>query len=291
MLDLSERTMLANLTIKMWCARKLDRKVTDKTNQDHGAKADAGRYNKALISAKALEPLIQTSGAARRKHAALTLPWLDDGSRILTTIGLDSYSREMRNLREEFEGEVDSFLATYAKHVTDARGRLGDMFNEADYPEIEEVRRRFGFDIALMPVAMAGDFRAEIDADLADGIRQDIERRTRDAIAEANRDAWRRVMEAVSHMAERLKAYKPGEKGKRAEGVFKETLVTNVKELVSVLPALDITGEGELAAIAARLERDLCQVDAKTLRENDNARVRTAERAAAIVAEVQQFMA
>ena len=59
------------------------------------------------------------------------------------------------------------------------------MFNEKEYPPVEELRRKFGFDVALMPVAMAGDFRAEIDASMADGIRQDIERRTRDAIEEA----------------------------------------------------------------------------------------------------------
>ncbi len=75
--------MLCGLRISGWSARKLDRKVTDETNHAHGAASDAGRYNKALLAKDALAAVVTAANAARTFHYARTLPWLDDGARIL----------------------------------------------------------------------------------------------------------------------------------------------------------------------------------------------------------------
>jgi hypothetical protein len=91
-------------------------------------------------------------------------------------------------------------------------------------------------------------------------------------------------------MAEKLKAFKPAQGGDRAEGIFRDSLVENVRELVAVLPSLNITGDPTLAAVAARMEA-LCRDDADELRDNAAARASVAAEADAILADVGQFLA
>ena len=291
MTALSERAMLARLNIRQWSARKLDRKVTDEVNTAHNASPDAGRYNKRLVSKDALATIQKVANEARKMHYARTLPWQDEGARILSTAGYLDYTGKVRDLRAEFESAVDAFVSGYPDFVTDARSKLNGLFQETDYPPADDIRSRFAFSVAIDPMPVSDDFRCQLDAAQAEEIRADIEARTRDAITAATRDVWTRISLVVGHMAEKLKEYKPAVgPGARAEGVFRDSLVENVRDLVAVLPSLNITGDPALAAIADRMQ-SLCRDDAAELRDNASARASVAAEADAILADVGQFLA
>jgi hypothetical protein len=283
--------MLCGLTIRQWSARRLDRKVTDEVNASHGAAADAGRYNKALVAKDALAGIVTAANAARSLHYARTLPWLDEGARILPAAGFEAYSNAMRDLRHAFEAAVAAFVAAYPSYVDDARLRLNGMFDPADYPDAADIADRFAFGVRILPVPDASDFRVDLADAQAAEIRAAIESAARDALANATRDAWQRVAEVTGRMVERLNAYKPGGATGRAENVFRDSLVENVRELASILPGLNLTNDPALSRIAERMESDLCQHDAADLRDSDVLRRDTAKAAAAILAEVSDFLA
>ncbi len=287
---LASRAMLCGLTIRQWSARRLDKKVTDEINTSHGAAADAGRYNKALVAKDALAGIVTAANAARSLHYARTLPWLDEGARILPAAGFEAYSNAMRDLRHAFEAAVAAFVAAYPSYVDDARVRLNGMFDPADYPEASEIADPFAFGVRILPVPDAADFRVDLADAQADEIRAAIESAARDALANATRDAWSRVAEVTGRMVERLNAFKPGGPNGRAENVFRDSLVENVRELASILPGLNLTNDPALARIAERMESDLCQHDAADLRESDVLRRDTAKAAADILAEVSDFL-
>ena len=136
---LASRAMLSAVTIRQWTARKLDKQITAEVADRHGAGADAGRYNKALIARDALAAIVTAANAARTEHYARTFPWLDDGARVLPAAGYLAYSETMRGLRSDFELAVELFLASYPSFVDDARQRLNGMFNESDYPSASEI--------------------------------------------------------------------------------------------------------------------------------------------------------
>lgn len=288
---LATRAMLSGLTIRQWTARKLDKRVTKEVNDRHGAAADAGRYNKALIAKGALEAIVSAANAARASHYLRTLPWLDDGARILPAAGYMAYSSELREHRIAFESAVETFLAGYPDFVADAEGRLNGLFNLADYPAANEIRTRFAFAVRMLPMPVADDFRVAIGDGQAATIRAEIEQATREALDGAMRDAWNRVVDTVGRMVERLNAYKPGADGTRAEGIFRDSLVENVRELVALLPSFNLTDDAFLTATVARLEAELCQHTAADLRESDTLRVDTAKAAAAILADVSAYLA
>jgi hypothetical protein len=289
---LTERAMLARVRIKQWSAVKTDKQITDKVAEDNHAGPDAGRYLKRLVSKNSLAELASIGREARGTHEKRTLPWEDTGNRILSVVGFEDYAAKMREFKERYEAAADKFAEGYADFVQDARASLNGMFNPADYPTKEAVRAAFGFDIKISPLPDAKDFRVQLgDAQAAD-IKADIEARTKEAVADAMRDVYSRVAEHVGHMADKLKAFRPApEKGQKSEGIFRDSLVENVRELAGLLPSLNVTGDPVLSGVAVRLQEMCKGKTAEDLRADSSARANVAAEAAAILETVSDYLA
>lgn len=275
--------------------------MTAETNRRHNATDDAGRYNKLLIAKEGIEEINRVTGAARTAHYDLTMPWYDDGSRVLPTVHYDEYTKTMRGFRVEYEAAVKKFADGYPQLIEDAKSRLKGMFNAADYPDPMEMSiyvwkknpfGRFMFDIKVFPCPDAADFRVNLAEEHAQDIKADLERRMKDALEHAMEEPLYRITEKVGAMVERLTAYKPAKagSGKRSEGTFRDSLVENIRELVALLPAFNLTDNKKLTELTARMASELCQHDAQVLRDDEAARNATKKAAKAILAEAEQLL-
>ena len=300
---LASRAMLTTLRISQWSARRLDRKVTNEVNASHNAAADAGRYNKLLIAKGALADVQRIVNAARDFHYSRTSPWGDDGPRILSAKVYLAYTAGIAAKRQEFESAVTAFVASYPAVKADAQIRLNGLFDPADYPADSDIAGRFSFSAEILPLPMAGDFRVELAEGQAEDIRSSIEARSAEVLQGTMRDAWSRIATHVGRMAEKLAAYKPAGENIRnseahdasgrvtkAEGIFRDSLVDNVRELAGILPALNLTDDPALSAMTARIEERLCSLDAGVLRELTSARLGVAADAAAILKDVGAYL-
>lgn len=288
---LSEKAMLSHVRLSAWSARRIDRKVTDEINENKHAANDAGRYNKLLIDGKALSDVQAAVSAARTFHYSHTLPWQDDGARLLPAAAFQDYTTRLRAIRADFESAVEKFIGEYDNHVEKARARLGDMFNPSDYPSADDIRRKFGFDTLINPVPSGADFRVDLGDAQAEIIRIEIEERAKEQLQEAMRDVYRRVSNVCERMVDRLRKYTPGNDNERATGIFHKSLVENVRDLAAILPALNITSDPKLSEIAERMQRELVQHSADELKENEKLRETVADAAAAILSDVSEFLA
>ncbi|MBC6714769.1 hypothetical protein H9Q09_01035 [Aurantimonas sp. DM33-3] len=288
---LAARAMIVTLSMSQWTGRRLDRQITDEVNSSHNAAADAGRYNKLLLDKTALDPIAKIANAARTEFNERTLPWLDGGSRIMSNQLYMQHAAWFRRVKGEFDAAVDAFIAEYPKHVADARVRLNGMFNLDDYPTVSEIRDKFSIDMKVMPVPSADDFRVSMSEAQAAEIRAEIEAHVQKATKTAVSDVYRRIAEVTGRMVERLNGYKPAKgKGDRSEGIFKDSLVENVRDLIGILPSLNITGDPELAAMADKLA-PLAAYDAAVLRKDEGKRRDVAAEAAKILEDVSGFLA
>lgn len=269
--DLSNRAMLVKLSISQWTARKHDKRATA-TVEDTFHATEAGRFNKVLIAQDAIKAVEKTANTARTLHYANTLPWSDDGYRLLPAANFPDYSAKMRECRATFEAAADDFESNYPALVADAKIRLNGLFNQADYPR--NVRDRFSLDTQISPVPMANDFRVTLRDEETQAIQREIEDRTMQATHAAHRDLYRRLAEAIGHMSVKLS---------EPEAIFRNSLVDNLRELCELLPRLDIIGDPELARIRAMAEAKLLTYDPNTLREDPTVRANTARDAEAIL--------
>lgn len=298
---LSQKAVLASLTISGWGARAYDKKVSTETNRRHHASDDAGRFNKLLIAKDAIAEINRIGGAARSAQYRLTQPWYDDGARVLPTALYDEFSKTLRAFKSEYETAVVVFRKIYPQTIIDAKGRLNAMFNEEDYPDPSEMTiydwkknpiGRFMFDIKIMPCPDIADFRVSLADEHAQDIKDDLERRMRDALEHAMDEPIHRVMEVVGNMVERLTAFKPAKpgSGKKTEGIFKDSLVDNIRDLVTLLPAFNLSNNKKLDAIITRMNRDLCSADAADLRTDAKLRDATKKAATAILSDAEALM-
>ena len=292
MTNITEKAMLVRVSISQWTARKHDARISDEVAAQHGTTRDAGRYNKVLIAKSALDKVAKAAGAARQFHYENTLPWSDMGdARILPSANYFEYSRRMEALQAEFDIARREFIDAYPHYVEEARTRLNGLFDADDYPARSAMVRKFRFKVGVEPLPDASDFRVKLGADEEARIRADIEVSTKAAIDGAVRDLWQRVHDCVSKMAERLSAYKVEmvDGKERVSNPFRDTLVSNLRDLVDLLPRLNLTDDPALARMRDQLADKLCQHEPETLRDNDAVRAQVARDASSLLADMAGY--
>lgn len=289
--NLQNRAMLVNLTIRQWSARKHDKRITRDVAEREKASADVGRYNKRLLPKEALAFMQSASSAARLEHYKRTLPWSDDGPRILSSSGYFDYMRAIRELKRNFEQAADDFASKYEDFRNKAINELGHLYNEEDYPPPDKIRQRFAIEVSVMPLPNADDFRASLPADELEQVREDITKQVMESLKRGEQDVYRRAAEALTHMVNKLKEYTPGIKGERPTGIFRDSLVTNVNELTAIIPTLNVSDSEELHTLRDDLANLTKGIDAQDLREDDHLRKSTATRAQDILDKVNDFLA
>jgi len=288
---LADRAMLVGVKLSMWTGRKLDKAATEKVNKDHDAAEDAGRYNKSLIAKDALKRITKAVNDARAAHYERTLPWADEGLRILPAAAYEMYQNDMRRRRTEFEAAVDEFAGQYAGYKLEAIRRLGGLYREDEFPDISRIRERFSFGLRVLPMPDAADFRVTLGSGAVEKIRADIEASMQEALEDAMKDAWSRIVDKVGRVADRLTKYQPGTDGTRAEGTFRDSLIQNVRDLVDILPTFNLTNDPVLHATIERMRNELCGADVQVLRDNPVVRAETAAAAQSILETVAEYLA
>lgn len=280
---LSTRAMIVTLSISNWSGRRYDAGASDEINQAKNASKDASRVNKMLLSASALQGIWKVVSSARSEFVERTLPWMDNGSRIMAADGFIEHTRWFQKIKTDFETQVAMFMGTYPTYLSEASTRLGQLYKAEDYPNVAELQSRFGMAMRVMPVPSSEDFRVDISEDQADVIRSQIEHDLGEATRSAVGDVYRRIHEKLEVMNEKLTNYKPAmRKGQKSEGIFRDSLVENMRDLVSLMPSLNITGDPELFRLANEL-KDVTAYDADRLRNNSRLRESTAARAKEIM--------
>ena len=162
---ITDRAMLVRLSISVWAAKKGDRRANRAVENAFGIvdANKAGNYTKWLVGQESIQRLTKLTTEIRTWHYQNTLPWTDDGARLLPTANFADYSAKMRAYHQQFDAEVQTFIRNYPDIVAEARIRLNGLFNPADYPS--NITERFGWGIEVSPVPQARDFRVDLAAD------------------------------------------------------------------------------------------------------------------------------
>ena len=249
---ITERAMLAAVHISIWTAVKHDRKISRDVASQHGAHRDAGRYNKQLLrGADKLDDLRTLAGQIRQYFYKITLPWSDEGFRLLPSNFYFDLMARMREFEASFEQGVDSFLAVYPQYIDQVRPELNGLFREEDYPAAEKLREKFGVKVEILPIPSGGDFRVQMSVEEQARVSREIDANVRQSLTRGTEDLWKRLREVVSHMVDRLN---------EPESRFHASLVTNVVDLAEILPRLNVNGDADLNRFAEQIRQRLCNL-------------------------------
>jgi len=280
-MSITKNCMIVNLSLGIWQGYRLDKNASKQVTDDAGADADAARVNKHLIPKESLKTIVFAAGQIRQHLYGKTLPWKDNGDRLLTRKLYAPFIEEHQRLVGEFHAAVDEFLGTtYPQAKMRAEFRMGSLFNSDDYPTPSELKHKFYVALDIDAVSEASDFRVALDKESVAQIRGDIETATTARLATAMRSVWERLAQTVGHFADKM----------ASDGIFRDSTITNLEELVDLLPGLNITGDEQLTAIYEDLRKTLVGYDPKDLRKDPAVRSEAAAEAARIMDEMSGFM-
>lgn len=277
-----DNALVVNLSISMWAGHKLDKAKTSEVNHNANAASDASRVNKHLVSKTSMADIVRCAGALRQYVYRATLPWGDNGDRLIGASGYMAFVDEFAKLKQQFDEAVEDFIAVrYPTEKARAQFRMGDMFVPEDYPEPETLRRKFAVILDVHGVPAATDLRAQLREEDIQHLRREIENNNIDKLRTAMQTLWQRLFDTVSHFADRM----------QEDEKFKDATVRNLHRLMDEVPALNISGDPALDDLCNEMRAKLSGLEAATLRTSPDVREQARQAAAGIAAKMAGMMA
>lgn len=244
MANLADKSVLVKLKRGMFDPSIMDRDITKGVEQSTGIK-NAGRYKKRLLAESPLfKRVTEAWSAMYTYHQQHTLPWTDNGPRLLPSALYLEYTDNMRKLRAEADRRLQILENNWAVEVHNDAMRLGTMFNPDDYPR--NISTRFYHDVQFLPVPSSGDFRVQIDA--VD--KASLERAIQEAESNVTHYLVGELLEPLKRMADKLNT-PANQKG----AVFRNTLIENVVETAERLKKLNIGEDIDLDRIIEQVAK------------------------------------
>lgn len=278
-MSITSSSVLTELNISVWTANKLDRATTNKLTSDSRASTDAAQVRKNLMAGTTLrKDIADFAAGCRLWHNSRTLPWSDRGARLLPTSLFMAYKQEANARRDRFNQMVTQFLTDYPQLKAQAQQHLGDLFDEADYPDADEVASKFGFRLVFSPVPESGDFRLDIPAQELDEMRKEYDTNFVSRVEEAMRTPWEQLHKMLTAMSDKLTEVE-GEDKRR----WHDTFITNAHEMCQMLTHLNVTKDPKLEDARRKLETALVGVDIDDIKEDEFVRAEVKTKVDAIL--------
>ena len=278
--DIHGNVMLVELRVSQWTARKMDKGAAALVAQKNQVDESVGSYYKSLIDPKILKDIASCVNDARKDYYKRTLPWSDDGPRVLSAPMYFEFMDVMQKHRVKFETMTGQFLKDYPYHREEAKRFLGSLFRDDDYPTPEKLAEKFGFSLSVNPLPHSSDFRCDIGSEEVDKIKAQIEEQTTATLQHSIRSAFERIFKVATQYVDRLE---------KDDNIFRDSMVENARELADIMPKLNITGDPELDRLTSVVREKLTAHDPQVLRTNMGARREVAAAAKNVVSDIETF--
>lgn len=253
--------LLTRLSLSRWTGKIKASEIDAKIAIDNDAqKGRATKTDKLLIARD--EPLWQAvQAAARRVHGVWerwSCPWQDGGTRMIASARFMEFSSRLEEAIATYNASVEAFLSDYGAMIPRQQERLGKLFSASDYPTAEQMREKFSVSVDYLPVPTGDDFRCQLADEQLDAVRESTQRMVEASLARAAKDPIKRLHKALSTMVATLA---------QSDKIFRDSLITNVRELAEMIPALNIANDPKLDELTDEIQQQLASIDPSELRD------------------------
>ena len=233
---LDEKAVLISVKRNMYSPYKLD--------QEESKQYGAGNVNKHLFEGRnnRVKETISKFTEVYTYVKDNTVPWTTG----VDMLNIDHYLEFTSGLRQrvsEADRAVDTLCLSWEDEVKDDLARLGEialakgkpnLANADDYPDVDELRSKFGIHIRYMPVPTTGDFRVGISDDDKASLQQQLD----DAEVNANKHVIKSMIEPMQRAIAKL-SVPIGSDG----SVFRDTLVDNLVEVTERMNKINLSDD------------------------------------------------
>lgn len=262
-ISIASSAMLVEVSMSTWTARKLDKAVTDEVNVRKQASRHAARVNKNLLAdTPQLDNIRKLTAEIRTWIHANTLPWSDQGPRLVPTAAYFEFKRELDAYEVEFNRQVSAFITAYPTLIAAQAFKLGTMFDRSEFPSASSIQDRFKFRVTFSPVPDAGDFRVDVGREAEEALKEEYESAYESRLNAAMDDIRTRLRSSLEHVSNRL-----GYDGDGKKRVFRDSLIDNLQEVLRSANLMNLVDDNELSTARDEAERLINSVTPQELRE------------------------
>jgi hypothetical protein len=263
--------MIVDLQLSRWSGTKTDPKASKQLTADANAKDGSAIVSKRLVPKEAFTDIVTACNALRAHMSKHTLPWSDNGQRIMTRNIFEIFMSGYGELERQFNAAVAEFITVkYPQARDQASFRMGDLFVESDYPTIEELHRKFQVTLDIDGITEPDDFRVALPQQELDKLKASMEESIQRRLGSAMHDVWLRIAELLEHYIEKI-----GDE----DAIFRDSTVNNLIDLMNILPGLNVTGDPKLREIRQRIMATIGSYTPNDLRKQDTLRATAAKEA------------
>jgi hypothetical protein len=236
------------------------------------------RVSKEIMNSDGLRAINRHAMEVRDHIRMMSLPSLLRSGLYQLPISLvEEVDAYLTKAKLTWQALIREFLIDYAAEgPTGMKGRakekLRALYDEEEYPEVEEIERRFTWDVRYMTFQTPKRLQSISQA------LYEREREKAAALAVKQQEEITfllrsQMLDLVAHLQERLSP--DPSTGKRR--VFRDTLTDGIREFFDYFSARNVFNDGELAEIVDQAKAVLGSHDADVLRDNEALRDRVAE--------------
>ena len=195
--------------------------------------------SKFLVDRDCLKPIEQLRGEARNYIYGKSLPFPVPGVLFVPRGMIGEIDKKLEEYQQEFNKQVDEFASHYSVFITQAKDKLGTLYNPTDYPQ--NIKQKFGFEWRFLVIdtpGSAGLLSPELyEREQAKFIQ------TMDEFQDMAIQTLRSTFaEMIDRVVDRLLENKK----------FKDSTIENLKEFLKDFNSLNITNDVELATLVEK---------------------------------------
>lgn len=239
------------------------------SSQQKNQAADSfGAEGKYLSAGKKLldtsHPAYKAVTAIRGRAVAywkgVSLPYPEAGIRLIRQDRIQDFDQQIDAFREELEEAVAELDRRYDELRAAARHRLGELFNESDYPPT--LRNAFAIEHDYPSVEPPAYLR-QLSPELYQQECRRVQARFDEAVELAEQTFLEEFSKLVEHMTERLSGDADGQ-----PKVFRDLAVTNLTDFFDRFRSLNVRTNEQLDELVERAQEIVRGVRPQQLRED-----------------------
>jgi hypothetical protein len=246
--------------------RKLADTQTKQAADTFHADAKSVRASKVLIDAK--HPAYRAATAIRSQARGflrgISLPYPQEGVRLIKYDDISRFEAQMLEFRERLDNAVATLQEHYDAIKADARERLGDLYNAADYPTSLEGVFSLTWDY---PSIEPPEYLLHYNPGLYRQQQARVQERFEQAVVLAENAFGERLQELISHLLDRLRGVETGETKQ-----FSNSTVENFAKFAAEFRRMNIRGNTQLESLINQAQSIVSGVDSKAIRANGDLR-------------------
>jgi len=257
----------------------------DQAAREFGAEGKSLSAGKKLLNTKheRFRAVTAIKTNTRKEWERVSLPYPDPGVRLIRQESVGPFQDYIDRARNQLDRAVDDLDAVFWDLKQDARRRLGDLYNPADYPET--LRGLFGLEVSF-PSIEPPDYLRQLRPDVYEAERARIAARFDEAVAMAEESFTSELADMVGHLVDCLT--RRGEDGRPK--TFKNSAVGNLREFFERFQSLSVRSNPELDRLVESAQTAIANANPGRLRGEPIFRQSVADRLAPVQSALADMM-